>query len=81
MMLARNKSKDDRRRLPCEHLSVEGRRPPLRGADRQREFVGKSRVSASSSVYATLKAAFDGGEMHALSMQTLTPEEWSAARG
>jgi acid stress-induced BolA-like protein IbaG/YrbA len=64
----------------CEgHLSV-GRRPSFRSPDRQRQFVGKSR-SASADGQRLLKPHFDSGELHALSMKTQTPEEWSAARG
>ncbi|MBK5912863.1 BolA family protein [Rhodocyclus purpureus] len=45
------------------------------------EFAGKSRVGRQQLVNGILRAHFDSGELHALSMQTLTPEEWSARRG
>ena len=32
-------------------------------------------------VNALLKPYFDSGELHSLQMQTMTPDEWSAARG
>ena len=42
---------------------------------------GKSRVKRQQLVNAVLKPYFDSGELHALSMSTITPEEWRAARG
>ena len=42
-------------------------------------FAGLSRVKAQQLVYAAM-GAWMGKEIHALSMQTLTPEQW-AARG
>jgi acid stress-induced BolA-like protein IbaG/YrbA len=42
------------------------------------EFAGLNRVKRQQRVNAILKARFDSGELHALSMQTLTPEEWKA---
>ena len=45
------------------------------------EFAGKNRVQRQQRINALLRAHFDSGELHALSMQTLTPEERSAARG
>ena len=41
--------------------------------------LGKS--SAAGMVNAVLRSYFDSGELHALSMKTVTPEEWSALRG
>nr|MBP6712178.1 BolA family transcriptional regulator [Propionivibrio sp.] len=45
------------------------------------QFVGKSRVQRQQMVNALLKPYFDSGELHSLQMQTMTPDEWSAARG
>ena len=45
------------------------------------EFAGKSRVQRQQAVNQVLRQLFDSGELHALSMKTQTPEEWSAARG
>lgn len=42
-------------------------------------FVGKNRIARQRAVYAALGDAV-GSEIHALAMQTFTPEEW-AARG
>ena len=62
--------------LPCEHVERRRRRPAFRGADRQSAaFSGKSRVQQHQLVYAALGDRMRE-EIHALSMQTLTPEEW-----
>ena len=42
------------------------------------KFDGQSRVARQRLVYAALADAM-GPEIHALSMKTLTPEEWKAA--
>jgi len=39
-------------------------------------FEGASRIKRHQMVYATLGARM-GGEIHAMSIQTLTPAEWS----
>jgi acid stress-induced BolA-like protein IbaG/YrbA len=38
-------------------------------------------VQRQQRVYQTLKTELASGELHAISFKTLTPEEWSAARG
>lgn len=43
-------------------------------------FAGLSRIKAQQLVYAAL-GAWMGKEIHALSMQTLTPAEWAARSG
>lgn len=43
------------------------------------QFAGLSRVKAQQLVYGVM-GAWMGKEIHALSMQTLTPEEWRIAR-
>lgn len=40
------------------------------------EFAGKSRIARQQLVYKTLGDRMNG-EIHALSMKTYTPEEWS----
>ena len=42
-------------------------------------FAGLARVRRHQLVYGTLGARM-GGEIHALSMQTFTPDEWAAHR-
>jgi acid stress-induced BolA-like protein IbaG/YrbA len=67
--------------LPCEHLTVEGDGHHFEAVIVSAEFVGKNRVQRQQRVNAVLKGHFDTGVLHALSMKTLTPEEWSAQRG
>ena len=67
--------------LPCERLDIEGDGEHFEALVVSAEFVGKSRVQRQQKVNALLREHFDSGKLHALSMKTLTPEEWSAARG
>lgn len=67
--------------LPCEHLTVEGDGHHFEAVIVSTEFAGKNRVQRQQRVNAVLKGHFNSGELHALSMKTLTPEEWSAQRG
>ena len=62
--------------LPCEHVEV-------LGDDRQHfeavivspQFTGKNRVQQHQMVYLTLGDSMRA-EIHALSMKTLTPQQW-----
>jgi len=67
--------------LPCAHLQVEGDGHHFEAVIVSAEFAGKNRVQRQQRINQVLKAHFDSGELHALSMKTYTPEEWSAARG
>ena len=67
--------------IPCEGLSVQGDENYPKALIVSSQFIGKSRVQRQQTVNALLRAYFDSGELHALSMKTLTPEEWSALRG
>jgi len=64
--------------LPCEHLAVAGDGHHFEAVIVSSEFVGLNRVKRQQRINAILKARFDSGELHALSMKTLTPEEWKA---
>jgi acid stress-induced BolA-like protein IbaG/YrbA len=44
-------------------------------------FVGKSKVARQQWVYAQLKEYITTGSLHALTMKTLTKEEWEVTRG
>ncbi|KTD39258.1 BolA like protein [Legionella nautarum] len=44
-------------------------------------FQGKSKVARQQWVYAKLKDYITSGSLHALSMQTLTKEEWEKNHG
>ncbi|MFA6311595.1 MAG: BolA family protein [Sterolibacterium sp.] len=63
--------------LACEHVSIDGDGHHFAAIIVSREFAGMSRVKRQQRVYLTIKDKLDSGELHALSMQTLTPEEWS----
>ncbi|MDR0576026.1 MAG: BolA family transcriptional regulator [Candidatus Accumulibacter sp.] len=67
--------------LPCETLRVEGDGQHFEALIVSARFAGKSRVQRQQAVNALLRPWFDSGELHALSMKTLTPEEWSASGG
>ena len=67
--------------LACEVLSVEGDGEHFEAIIVSSEFVGKSRIQRQQLVNALLKADFDSGKLHALSMKTLTPDERSALLG
>jgi acid stress-induced BolA-like protein IbaG/YrbA len=62
--------------LECIHLTVEGDGQHFQAVIVSDEFAGLSRVRRQQRVNALLKERFDSGELHALSMRTLTPDEW-----
>lgn len=67
--------------LSCDTLHVEGDGDHFEALIVSRQFAGKSRVQRQQMINALLRSYFDSGELHALSMKTLAPEEWSALRG
>lgn len=64
--------------LDCTHVEVVGDGQHFQAVIVSQEFAGLNRVQRQQRVNAVLKARFDTGELHALSMRTLTPEEWQA---
>lgn len=64
--------------MPCEHLEVAGDGHHFEALIVSTEFAGKSRIQRHQRVYATLGERMRE-EIHALSMRTLTPEEWRAS--
>lgn len=64
--------------LACEHLDVQGDGQHFEAVIVSSAFAGKSRVQRHQLVYAALGERMRA-EVHALSMKTLTPAEWSAA--
>lgn len=64
--------------LSCEHLAIDGDGQHFSAVIVSQEFAGLNRVKRQQRVNAILKPHFDTGVLHALSMQTLTPEEWGA---
>ncbi|MFC5500449.1 BolA family protein [Caenimonas terrae] len=65
--------------LPCTHLVVDGDGRHWSAVIVSAEFEGKRLIQRHQRVYATLGARMQTDEVHALSMQTLTPAEWAAA--
>ena len=62
--------------LHCETLLIDGDGQHFAALIVSEEFAGMNRVKRQQRVYQIIKHKLDSGELHALSMQTLTPEEW-----
>ncbi|HEX2542984.1 MAG TPA: BolA family protein [Caldimonas sp.] len=65
--------------LACEHLEVEGDGRHFFATIVSAEFEGASRIARHQRVYRALGDRMRE-QIHALSMKTLTPEEWAAER-
>jgi acid stress-induced BolA-like protein IbaG/YrbA len=63
--------------LACEHLEVAGDGEHFQALIVSREFEGRNRVQRHQLVYRALGDRMRE-EIHALSMRTLTPQEWQA---
>ena len=63
--------------MPCEHVRVAGDGQHFEALIVSAEFRGKNRVQQHQIVYRALGDRMKA-EIHALSMKTLTPEEWAA---
>jgi acid stress-induced BolA-like protein IbaG/YrbA len=61
--------------LVCEHVEVVGDGQHFQALIVSGEFAGRNRVQRHQLVYAALGDRMRE-EIHALSMRTLTPEEW-----
>lgn len=66
-----------REKLDCTHLTVQGDGAHFEAVIVSTSFVGKSRVQRHQLVYGALGQRMRE-EIHALSMSTLSPDEWSA---
>ncbi len=64
--------------LPCTHLAVNGDGHHFEALVVSAEFEGMNRVKRQQRVYQTVLDKLNSGELHAISLQTLTPEEWKA---
>ena len=62
--------------LACRHVEVVGDGQHFQALVVSPAFAGKSRIQRHQLVYAALGERMRE-EIHALSMRTLTPEEWS----
>ena len=65
-----------REKLECHHLAIEGDGAHFQAVIVSAMFTGKSRVQRHQFVYAALGDRMRE-EIHALSMQTYTPEDWA----
>ena len=63
--------------LACEHVRVEGDGHHFEAVIVSAEFRGKNKVQQHQTVYRALGDRMRA-EIHALSMQTFTPEDWAA---
>ena len=63
--------------LACTHLEVRGDGAHFEAVIVSPEFAGLNRVRRHQLVYATLGERMRE-EIHALSMRTLSPDEWSS---
>ena len=63
--------------ITCEHVEVVGDGQHFQALVVSGEFAGRGRVQRHQLVYAALGERMRE-EIHALSMRTLTPEEWKA---
>ena len=66
--------------LPCEHIQVDGDGHHWFAVIVSTAFEGKRPIARHQMVYATLDRELESEALHALSMKTLTPAEWAAAR-
>jgi len=62
--------------LPCEHVAVSGDGHHFEAVIVSAEFRGKNKVQQHQLVYRALGGRMRE-EIHALSMQTCTPEDWA----
>ena len=63
--------------LPCAHLEVEGDGRHFFATIVSAEFAGLTRIKRHQRVYAALGERMRE-QIHALSMKTLSPDEWTA---
>ena len=63
--------------LACDHVEVIGDGQHFQAVVVSTQFAGKSRIQRHQLVYAALGERMRE-EIHALSMRTLTPEEWKS---
>jgi acid stress-induced BolA-like protein IbaG/YrbA len=67
--------------LRCEHLAITGDGVHWEAIIVSPEFEGLRKIQRHQRVYATLGNRMQTNEVHALSMQTVTPAEWAVLNG
>jgi acid stress-induced BolA-like protein IbaG/YrbA len=63
--------------LPCDHCQTEGDGRHWYATIVSAAFEGKRLIQRHQQVYATLGNRMQTDEVHALSMKTFTPAEWT----
>ena len=66
--------------LPCEHVHVVGDGQHFEAIIVSAEFQGMARIGRHQRVYQALGEHMQS-DIHALSMKTLTPEDWQKQNG
>ncbi len=66
--------------LACQHIEVDGDGRHWSAVIVSPEFEGKRLIQRHKLVYATLGKRIQTDEVHALSMKTYTPAEWTAQK-
>jgi len=66
--------------IPCEHLAVDGDGHHFQAVIVSEKFAGLSKIRQHQLVYGVLGDRMRE-EIHALSMQTFTPEAWQQSGG
>ena len=64
--------------LNCEQVDVDGDGHHWFAVIVSKAFAGQQLVARHKMVYATLQSEMESNALHALSMKTLTPDEWAA---
>ena len=66
--------------LICQHLEVSGDGRHWQAVVVSEQFEGLRLIASHQKVYATLGNKMQNDEVHALSMKTFTPAEWTKAQ-
>ena len=64
--------------ISCQSVEVRGDGNHFEAVIVSQEFIGKRPVARQQLVYATVQDKISSGELHALSLKTMTPEEAAA---
>ena len=67
--------------MSCTEVTVTGDGRHFQATVVSDEFAGKNRLAQHRAVYATLGDRFDTEAVHALSINTYTPEQWAKLSG
>lgn len=67
--------------MPESEVILEGEGCNFQATVVSEHFTGKNPVERQQLVYQALQTLITGGEIHAISMKTYTPEEWKLKHG